>query len=546
MNNPEPQKSPVSRRTLVGAAAWMAPAIAMTVASPAAAASAPSKPAIEFTKVPPAVTPGGIFGDVVISATTNGVPVPAGTLITVILSGTTFSDGTTTKDFPATGTLDSVTISGLSSGGLMAGQAGIIVANYAGVHASAFLNVDAAPVPQSGNVYAWGYNAHGAAGDGTVVNPRTAPVAWVGGNKFNSIYGGYQHFAAVSTAGTVYMAGSNASGPFGNGTASGTSAKGPVGPALNEGLTAAFTDAARAVKTQAMYDQTTWIHGTDGRIYACGENSSDMFSLKDGTANGAADNPKGGLKPVGTQILNANPGKTILWASGNGWYRAAYLLSDGTVWNSGSNNYFGMGNNGTKGAQYLAAQTVTNTGAPLTNIVQVRVTQDATMYLDRDGNLWGAGSNTYGQLPGIGATTATAPAAVRLTQPAGKQVAQIWANSSDSESFFAKTTDGTFYAVGANVTGSNSVGHANRSTNTWEQVIVPADRTISDIAGGGNGNLFLMTDGSVFFAGQNNTGGPGTGLTSGNTTTMTQVPLNRRAIDIAATWYDSYAVILAD
>lgn len=75
--------------------------------------------------------------------------------------------------------------------------------------------------------------------------------------------------------------------------------------------------------TQAMYDQTTWIMGTDGRVYACGENSSDVFSLNDGTTNGAADNPKGGLKVVGRQVLAANPGRPIVWASGNGWYRAA-------------------------------------------------------------------------------------------------------------------------------------------------------------------------------------------------------------------------------
>lgn len=157
-----------------------------------------------------------------------------------------------------------------------------------------------------------------------------------------------------------------------------------------------------------------------------------------------------------------------------------------------------MGSNGTLGAQYLAAQTVMSTGSPLTGVVRVRVTQDTTLYLDGDGNLWGAGSPRYAQLPGH-ATSAQLRTALPVTPPGGKKVDRIRANSSDLESFFARTTDGVIYTAGNNTDGSSSVGHTNQVT-VWTPIIVPSAKTVKNIAGRGNGNLFLMTDGTVCFA----------------------------------------------
>lgn len=542
MNNPEPQKSPISRRTLVGAAAWTAPAIVMTVASPAAAASTPAKPAIEFTKVSPAVAPGETFGDFVIMATDNGLPVAAGTLITVILTSTTFPDGSTTKDFPATGTLDSVTISGLGSQSLVAGSAGIIIAAYGDVHASAFLNVDAVPAKQFGNVYAWGYNASGEVGDGKT-GTRTVPSRWLGSEKFTSITGAHGTFHAITTAGTIYATGYNSKGVLANGNTTNSGTKGPQGPAITLG--GGTFIASRFAQANSCLDSTIWAFDTDGQLHAVGNNPAGNFSINDGST---ATTEKGylGYVRAGTEILAANPGRTIVSVSDAGWWRAVYLLSDGTVWNAGANQRFAMGNNGKENVQYLAAQTITSDGRPLTNIVEALATQDSSVYLDRDGNLWGAGKNTYGQLPGLGAKGATATFAVRLTQPQGKRVVKIWVNASDLESVFAKTEDGVIYMAGNNTGGYGSIGSATASVNVWSEVIVPPGRTIAHIEFGGEGGLYLMTDGSVYFAGKNDTGGPGLGVTSGNTTIMTQVPLPGPAIDIAGTYMDSYAVIVAE
>ena len=119
----------------------------------------------------------------------------------------------------------------------------------------------------------------------------------------------------------------------------------------------------------------------------------------------------------------------------------------------------------------------------------------------------------------------------------------IWVNASNSESFFAQTTDGAVYSVGRNINGSSGVGHINEIL-VWTPVLVPAGKSLAKIYGGGNGNLFLMTDGTVYFAGANDTGGAGNDTKGGNISTMVQVPLPRPAFEIAATYYDSYAAIL--
>lgn len=537
-----PEKTPsLSRRTVLGTAAWAAPAIALSVASPAHAAS--QTPTVTFVTVPPAVAPGATYGVVVIAATTNGLtPAPAGSIIVVTLTNAHFADGSTTKGFPATGALESVTISGIVADADSTATSNPIVATYLSANASGVLEVLVAPVMQTGNVFGWGYNAEGQNGNGK--GDALRPKPWNTSEVFQAIYGGWSAFGAVTPAGTVFLTGNNGNECFGDTSPAASSTAGrPYGPALNETRTAPFTMASHVVATHGPYDSGMWIMGKDGQLYTAGENSGDQYSLGDGTKPGDTDNPKGGFKPAGLEILKKNPGRKIVYAASAGWFHAAYLLDDGTAWFSGANRFHTFGNNGVLNAQYLAAQPVKSDGTPLVNIKQVRPAQDATMFLDNDGKLWGAGTSTWGTLPGAVAKSKSTPVALPLTQPSGKDVINIWVNASNSESFFAQTTDGAVYSVGRNINGSSGVGHINEIL-VWTPVLVPAGKSLAKIYGGGNGNLFLMTDGTVYFAGANDTGGAGNDTKGGNISTMVQVPLPRPAFEIAATYYDSYAAIL--
>lgn len=541
--NPQPEMPtrPISRRTIVGAAAWTTPAIVLSVASPAHAVSTPGKPetpTIEFITTPPAVRPGETFGDLVISVTSNGrTPVPAGTLIAVNVGSLTFSDGSSHKEFEATGTIESVRISGIRSADVPGGRAVPVRAQYLTAFAHTFLNVDSV---RAGAVYAWGYNVSGEVGDGRT-GTRTAPSRWLGTEKYTAITGAHGTFHAITTSGTIFATGYNAYGVLAdNGTAS-SGTKGPQGPAKTLG--GRTFSASRFAQANSCLDSTIFTFDADGYANGVGNNPGGNFSIQDGSTNGS-QHANNGYRPVGLEILSANPGRSIVSISDAGWWRALYLLDDGTVWNSGSNRLYAMGNNGTLDKMYLAAQTVRQDGSPLTDIVEAHATQESSVYLDRSGNLWGAGHNQYGELPGLGAKGSITRYAARLTNPEGKKVVKIWVNASDKQSVFAKTEDGVIYMAGNNTTGYGSIGTDVASVNVWSRVIVPDGKTIKHIEFGGEGGLYLMTDGSVYFAGQNDTGGPGTGVTKGNTVIMSRVPLPGPAVDIAGTYMDSYAVIV--
>jgi alpha-tubulin suppressor-like RCC1 family protein len=634
---------------MVGAAAWAAPAVAMTVASPASAASGPI-PTIAFLTVPGPVFSGQRFGDLVVSATTDGVtPVPAGTMITIVLhpQGILHPDGSVMRDYPATGTLESVTISGITAAAGLPFAAFPITALYAGRSADAFLEtLGAAPAPTvafvtvppsvkagesfadvaiaattdgttpapvnseirvelggsvtfsdgsqsktfpasgaatsvtisgirsamnspamsapivahfstatahamlevsapaAGNVYAWGYNYSGEAGDTTAPALVKTPFRWPIGQKFTSITGAHGTFHAITTAGTIYASGYNDYGVLANGNTTSSAKKGPQGPAIK--LTGETFLASRFAQANSCLDSTIFAFDADGVAHGVGNNPGGNFSIQDGSTKSTQHANKG-YRPVGLEILKANPGKSIVAISDAGWWRALYLLDDGTVWNSGSNRYYAMGNKGTLDTMYLAAQTVKQDGSPLTDIVEAHAMQESSVYLDRSGQLWGAGHNQCGELPGFGDKGTKRPYAARLTNPGGKKVVKIWVNASDLQSVFAKTEDGVIYMAGNNTRGYGGIGTSDPSVNVWSKVIVPNGRTIAHIEFGGEGGLYLMTDGSVYFAGWNNTGGAGLGVSNSTEySTMVQVPVPGRAIDIAGTYMDSYAVIVAE
>lgn len=541
-----PISNDIRRRTVVSGAAWTVPVVMAAIAAPQAAASIAAT--TTFVSVPHAVAAGTPFGDIIIAATMDGtVPAPAGGAIVVTLpTGFAFSDGTTTpKQVIITSTDGTIVVTGITAAADTPIGTHLLIANYGSATATAPLTTVA-----TGNVVAWGLNGSGQRGNGTT-GGSPAPVRWLGDRTYTSLTGAYTSFAAIAADHTVWSTGNGANGTFGLGSLTGTTPNGPVGPALvatgkGEGAVGStFSLAGRMAAGHGTHDEAIWIYGTDGNLYATGENSADQFSLNDGTTatqtNAAAAYT--GYTRIGLRILAANPGTTIKQVDHAGNFRASYLLSDGTVWSSGANRVYAMGNNGVVNQQYLAAQALKADLTPLTGITQIAVTQDATMYLDSTGAIWGSGYNNHGQLPGT-TTNSYSRTAVPLTQPAGKTVTRIWGSGADRDTYVVRTSDGLLYAVGANESGQASTGRNSASANVWTQVIVPSGKTVSDIEFGNNGALYLMTDGTVYFAGYNDTGGNGVTAAWTYTTTMSQVPIDGVAFAIAATWYDSYAALV--
>ncbi|WP_424936077.1 MULTISPECIES: hypothetical protein [Bacteria] len=419
-----------------------------------------------------------------------------------------------------------------------------------------------------GTLYSWGYNAEGQIGADKVGGVQTTPIARTDGRKYAAVVGSWSALAGIAADGHIYTAGNNGSGPLAMGWYGGKAGVNDgnrtpqaVGPAGTTDATGVGTPTGVLANVVAAYtgkgctlDETFFVSTADGSFWGAGENAGGGFSRKDGSSGGTSDRTFGytAYAPIGVEILAKNPGRTIRQPAISGWFRSAYLLDDGTVWNAGRNNYsaFGTGSAVADGKDTYAAQTVREDGSPLTGIRQIAITQRTQMYLDAEGKIWGSGTNSWGRMPGF-ALDAKKNFASRLTQPEGKDVRNLWTNGSDGGFYVAETVDGMLYAAGANLSGSASIGTtATNRMNEWIPVVgVPAGKAIVDIQFGHDGGLWLFDDGSVYFSGLNDTGGLGNGTANGTrVTTMTQVPIpgGKKAISIAATFWDSYAVVTAD
>ena len=156
--------------------------------------------------------------------------------------------------------------------------------------------------------------------------------------------------------------------------------------------------------------------------------------------------------------------------------------------------------------------TFTDTG--LSNIVSARCTDGGhAIALTADGEIYTAGSNTYGQL---GRTGDSAFAKVDGLSSV-KEIAISYHGS------FALTTDGKLYVAGENeFNGAGMLGlGATISVSVFTEVTgLP---TIAEIIGAPYGAFAIGTDGKVYATGCNDTGMLGFGDTT-NRTTFSEVP----------------------
>lgn len=168
------KKSGLKRRTVIAGAAWSIPVVALTVATPLAAASV-AAPGLQFTNGPYAAGPCAPLGEVALNLTTNGSDPDPGKSVTVALpAGLAWSDGTTApKVFSSTDLSGNITI-----------PAGQIVASTPGDHtitATASTGVSAsAPASFAPNLVAKDWHSAG----GLIATFAPAAAVAIGWNFF--------------------------------------------------------------------------------------------------------------------------------------------------------------------------------------------------------------------------------------------------------------------------------------------------------------------------------------------------------------------------
>ncbi len=325
----------------------------------------------------------------------------------------------------------------------------------------------------NGQVFAWGDNSYGQAGDGSRLE-RYVPVPVPGLSGVFGIAAGGFHSLALTQGGSVLAWGDNQNGQLGqNSTLDSTT------PETVSGLSNVVEIAAGYMFSLALK--------SDGTVWAWGANESGQLG------NGTAGDQ---LKPV--QI----PGLSGIIAIAAGSAFGLALKNDGTVWAWGDNQ-FGQLGTGDSVPRLIPAQV-----EGLNGVLNVSGGGNHSLALKNDGTVWAWGDNRAGQL-GTGNTDEQ----LRPVQVQGLAgVQQISAGYMYSLALKGDNNwDTSVWAWGDNrLSQSGNAGSDNLHTSP---VQVNGMTNVLSISAGGFHGLALKWDQSFWAWGYNSSGQVGDGST---------------------------------
>ncbi len=206
-----------------------------------------------------------------------------------------------------------------------------------------------------------------------------------------------------------------------------------------------------------------------------------------------------------------------------GYTHGNFIRSDGSLWGMGDEfrGQLGVGTNITVGNYGYDGQSRYNTNRPVlivsNDVVDVAAGSTHTLLLKRDGSLWACGSGYYGQL-GDGPLPATDGnynyGTNQFKQIIASNVTAIAAGN--YHSLFIKR-DGSLWGMGNNLTGQLGLGYVNNryplssyppGLGIPQQIVASG---VTAIAAGGAFSLFIKSDGSLWGMGDDELGQLGNG-----------------------------------
>jgi alpha-tubulin suppressor-like RCC1 family protein len=287
---------------------------------------------------------------------------------------------------------------------------------------------------RDGTVWAWGSNASGQLGDGTMTDslvPKKISSSSLSG--VIAIAATTSHNLALKSDGTVWGWGHNYYGELGDGTYM-TSILTPkqISTSLLSGVIAI-----------AMGNYHSLALKSDGTVWAWGANY--LGQLGDGTTTASL---------VPKQISSIALSEVIAITAG--YYHSLALKSDGTVWTWGKNSNGQLGDG-----------TTTNILVPkqvLSGVIAIAAGAFYSLALKSDGTVWGWGYNSYGEL-GDGTTTDS----LVPKQISSSSLSGVNAIAAGADHSLALKSDGTVWAWGNNYCGQLGDG-TTTERHTPEQV----------------------------------------------------------------------------
>ena len=248
-----------------------------------------------------------------------------------------------------------------------------------------------AAIKNDGTLWTWGPNPTGQLGDGATTASRSSPGTVAGGGtNWKTISCGSRYALAIKTDGTLWSWGGNSNGNLGSGNT--TNRSSPV--TVIGGLT-------NWIRAYAGYYVSAGITN-DGILWTWGENS--LGQLGDGsTTNRFSPGTVAG-------------GGTNWKAFSCGYYSAAAIKTDGSLWTWGANNTGQLGDGST--TNRFSPGTVAGAGL---NWAKVSIGGGGAA-IKTDGSLWTWGTNNQGNLADGSTTDRSSPATTALSVNSWKYV----------------------------------------------------------------------------------------------------------------------------
>jgi alpha-tubulin suppressor-like RCC1 family protein len=316
-------------------------------------------------------------------------------------------------------------------------------------------------------LWAWGSNTCGRLGDGTTVSKRS-PVQVLGGfGDWCGVSAGYAHSLGVRTNGTAWAWGCNAAGQIGDGTV--TSRSSPVS------VVGGFTDwcgvsGARCRSFGIRTNGTIWAWGDNfgrlgdgttigrsspvsvvgGFIDWCGvsthQSGGHSLGIRTNCSIWAWGSGLGGILGNGATVATCSPvsvvgGFTDWCGISAGNQHSLAIRTDGTIWAWGSNNQGQLGDVTT-----VSKSSPVSVVGGFTDWCGIAGGVENSLAIRTNGSIWAWGNPTYGRL-GDGTTVAkSSPVSVvgGFTD---------WCGISGSLQSMGIRTNGSIWAWGANDQG---------------------------------------------------------------------------------------------
>jgi hypothetical protein len=305
----------------------------------------------------------------------------------------------------------------------------------------------------NGTVWAWGCNAAGTLGDGTVTC-KSSPVSVVGGfTDWCRVSTGCVHSLAIRSNGTLWGWGGNGCGILGDGTV--------VGKCSPVSVVGGFTDWCQ-VSAGLCHSLAV---RTDGTAWAWGNNTNGR--LGDNTIT----NRSSPISVIG--------GFTNWCQVSAGCVHSLGLRSNGTAWAWGCNAAGQLGDN-----------SVTSRASPVsvvggfTDWCQISAGGTHSFGLRTNGTAWAWGNATIGRLgDGQAVTNRSSPVSI---VGGFTDWCQICATSNASS--FGIRTNGTLWAWGSN--GAGQLGQGNIGDKDVPTVVIGGFTEWCQVSGG---NLHTLT-----------------------------------------------------